>query len=185
MSFLNFAADTYRTQFEWDGGRLLFRRSGKGRGVVVTESEMIEAVEAYQFRVIILMALGFILSAISIALALWLAPRESLVPWLVGALMGSTVVSMLPYSWAYRSPTAHFASRMPSGEDRTSEQLKREALSEFGLTEAGFMLLGGSAVMLKMDHWPPVGFDWLLTLPVVAIAIFIAWIGWRKRSLGA
>src|SRR5688500_3763151 len=131
------------------------------------------------------MAFAMILSVIAIALVLWLAPRSSLVPWLFRAATGPSVVGVLPYSWAYRSPTAHFSSRMAFGDDRTSEQVQREALSEFGFAEAGIMFVAGCAVMLKMDHWPPTGYDWLLTSPAVAISIFLTWVGWRKLSMRA
>ena len=166
-------ADLYRNQFEWEGGKLYFRRNQKGPPVAVSEVEAGECVEQFEKRLMVAYAVGILsLLAVLVPIIAFQIVSGFEDEWRLWAGIGLWAVFFgALFHWAWRGPTRRFDRRAPAGVARSSETLRKKMLAERSWGEV--FALGGSGLALpafQIANWPPAGIgDWVW----VSFAVFM------------
>jgi hypothetical protein len=177
----------FSAQFEWDGGRWLFRRGGRARPVEVTREEMIRSVEHFENGTLALVALllsvlvfGWVFETVPEAIGI--AAHRSR-PVFIG--LGAGVLFLTGHYGLGRLLTRSFNGRAPQGPARTRLEVRRSVAN--AKSWGGLLALPAYFVFLAGLHWFLDGdVDWIwVCFAVVAtvISAFDAWLKWQARSL--
>ena len=166
----------FRNQFRQEEGRLVFRRGARGAPVVVNQAEVEQAVSLFMKRQrLVLIAMVAVTIAAIFFLVLYDNGRLADAEWTTWALVVLWLVAFWPaFMWAWRTPTAEFARRVPVGRERSRQELRAETLSNWGWPRViGGLALGLALTVPHLFAWPPAGLDaWLwFGLGIVLVVI--------------
>ena len=147
----------FRSQFEPDGERFLFRYGKKAAPVLVTGPEMEECVATYLRRSRSVTRIGA--AAIVITIVIFsLSGNNSLER--DGATFLLVIIWSIPFMvaawWAWRSPTEALRNRMAVGAARSRAQVRAQMLSEMRWPMTSMPIaIGALLVCFRLANWPP------------------------------
>lgn len=146
ISQLELTRRAFAEQFEADGNKLFYRKYGKGRAILVTESERGSFVADFNRRLRYAIWTIPFLTILVIGLPIFFMPeaQSAAGPWLaIGIALIPPVVIIL---WAWNAPERELRSRISSAPARSRDEFRRIAFGK--LTYGSLASAAISAIFL-------------------------------------